>query len=92
VLYDAQEEQLDWTADELKDFGPPQILGAHRTGDDVSSSTPDKRPGQERIARESDHLGEARHSLPFGGRGSGPEGAACGAAATVLLLRNHIHS
>jgi 7,8-dihydropterin-6-yl-methyl-4-(beta-D-ribofuranosyl)aminobenzene 5'-phosphate synthase len=33
-LYDAKEEQLDWTADKLKEFGIAQILGAHCTGID----------------------------------------------------------
>jgi len=33
-LYDAKDEQLDWTADKLKEFGTAQILGAHCTGID----------------------------------------------------------
>ncbi len=31
-LYNAKEEQLDWTADKLKEFQIAQILGAHCTG------------------------------------------------------------
>jgi 7,8-dihydropterin-6-yl-methyl-4-(beta-D-ribofuranosyl)aminobenzene 5'-phosphate synthase len=31
-LYTAKEEQLDWTADKLKEFQTAQILGAHCTG------------------------------------------------------------
>jgi 7,8-dihydropterin-6-yl-methyl-4-(beta-D-ribofuranosyl)aminobenzene 5'-phosphate synthase len=33
-LYDAKDEQLNWTADKLKEFGTAQILGAHCTGID----------------------------------------------------------
>jgi 7,8-dihydropterin-6-yl-methyl-4-(beta-D-ribofuranosyl)aminobenzene 5'-phosphate synthase len=31
-LYNATDEQLDWTADKLKEFQTDQILGAHCTG------------------------------------------------------------
>ena len=31
-LYNAKDEQLDWTADKLKEFETAQILGAHCTG------------------------------------------------------------
>jgi 7,8-dihydropterin-6-yl-methyl-4-(beta-D-ribofuranosyl)aminobenzene 5'-phosphate synthase len=33
-LYDAKDEQIDWTADKLKELGTAQILGAHCTGID----------------------------------------------------------
>lgn len=52
-LYNAKDEQLDWTADKLKEFEIAQILGAHCTG-------------IESFYRLRQRLGLSRHSCVVG--------------------------
>jgi 7,8-dihydropterin-6-yl-methyl-4-(beta-D-ribofuranosyl)aminobenzene 5'-phosphate synthase len=52
-LYNAKDEQLDWTADKLKEFQIAQILGAHCTG-------------IESVYRLRQRLGLSRHNCVVG--------------------------
>jgi 7,8-dihydropterin-6-yl-methyl-4-(beta-D-ribofuranosyl)aminobenzene 5'-phosphate synthase len=52
-LYNAKDEQLDWTADKLKEFQVAQILGAHCTG-------------IESVYRLRQKLGLSRHNCVVG--------------------------
>jgi 7,8-dihydropterin-6-yl-methyl-4-(beta-D-ribofuranosyl)aminobenzene 5'-phosphate synthase len=52
-LFNAKDEQLDWTADRLKEFETAQILGAHCTG-------------IESLYRLRQRLGLSRHSCAVG--------------------------
>jgi 7,8-dihydropterin-6-yl-methyl-4-(beta-D-ribofuranosyl)aminobenzene 5'-phosphate synthase len=52
-LYNAKDEQLNWTADKLKDFQIAQILGAHCTG-------------IESVYRLRQRLGLSRHNCVVG--------------------------